>query len=236
MSATAAAATAATATVEPWLPPPMVEIFVKTMTGDLLPLTVCNNACLEQIAQQITRAYPEYPVNRVRVFYLPNAELEEKEEKKEHLHQEGDILMMMVLDPPVKETGVWSDGEPYTRFAFPFQGNTVYVYVSISHDHAHYGVTKHSDIPSPRMIRHSGFVLYDLLTSYCKWITLEEITEFYAVLFPYIDELGKEKGKVYGHQFNPSEPRKCGCGSVVKRSGMTSHTKTKKHQNWLKTQ
>ena len=82
MSATAAAATAATATVEPWLPPPMVEIFVKTMTGDLLPIKVCNNACLEQIAQQITRAYPEYPVNRVRVFYLPNAELEEKEERK----------------------------------------------------------------------------------------------------------------------------------------------------------
>ncbi len=140
-------------------------------------------------------------------------------------------------------------GEPYMRFTIPFRCRTIYVYaLSCACPAPHqerqpyfmiseysdpceewWPVAKRMDEP-PTLSYLGGYVLYELLQlMYDDSVTPQEMKIMYDIVLPYYHELSRETGVEYEHTFLRTEPVLCDCGAVAKRSGLTSHYKTKKH-------
>jgi hypothetical protein len=210
-----------------------VTVFVKNMGGDVLPLNVSSHTTLPQIAQQLSLVYPEYPASLTQLFRFP-----EGEEKESSPVEEGTVLVAVVRNAPVKETGFWSiGGQPYIRFAFPFRGRTLYIYPIYSYDIAWYALTFQQETTKLSAVRETdGSILYNEVSQLVPDVTPQEMSEFYEVLIPYYKELSEKTGRVFRQEYRPKEPLVCECGSVVQRSSMSGHVKTKKHREWVKSQ
>jgi hypothetical protein len=58
----------------------------------------------------------------------------------------------------------------------------------------------------------------------------------YDIVLPYYEELGREEERKYVHTYWSKEPMECDCGSIVQRSSMAGHKKTKKHIAFMEAQ
>ena len=224
----ATAATAATSTV---------TVFIKNMSGDVLPLNVSCDATLDEIADQLTLTHPEFPEQRTRLFRFPEGE------EKQAPVEEGDVLMAIV-EVSFEERGVWSKGgQHYVRFAIPFRGRTMYVYPRVFYDTYLFDLTYRPETTTLRDVtEYSGRTLYDVICMTEPDVTPEEMSVFYDAMADYLDVLYNmyiyhdTNPRELKERFNPKEPIRCECGSIVQRSGWRSHTKTEKHRDYVKNQ
>jgi hypothetical protein len=68
---------------------------------------------------------------------------------------------------------------------------------------------------------------------YVPDVTPKEMKRLRETVEPYFQEMAANQGWGQIIQYiSKDEPMECGCGSVVKYSGLKSHEKTKKHKTW----
>ena len=213
-----------------------VSIYLKTMSGDLFPLEVAPSASLEEVAEQASASHPEpFPPGRTKVLSM--------EDSKER--EEGEMLLAMVLDAPVMERGVYPQGgQPYTRWNVTLRGKTYYLYISkywkcprSGTIHPQYAISRKEEVTKPSETHGSPCAdLWDVVKDYVPDVTPKEMKGLREMVEPHLDQMAEEKDWVILHYFSKDEPVECGCGSVVKHSGLKAHEKSKKHQVWVKTQ
>ena len=214
-----------------------VSIYLKNIAGDLFPLDVAPSASLEEIAEQASASHPEpFPPGRTKVLSM--------EDSKEH--EEGEMLLVVVLDSPIMEKGIYPQGgQPYTRWSVSLRGKKHYLYINKFHspwgknilepDYA-FGVKENVTKPSES---HSGLStdLWHLVKLYVPDVTPNEMNGLREMVEPYLQQVEQPNnkhpnGREIVQYISKDEPMECGCGSVVKYSGLKSHEKTKKHRTW----
>ena len=210
-----------------------VSIYLKNVAGDLFPLDVAPSASLEDIAEQASASHPEpFPPGRTKVLSM--------EDSKEH--EEHEMLLVVVLDSPVMEKGIYPQGgQPYTRWSVSLRGETYYIYLNNYWRgpgridvHTQYAVGVREKVTKPSE-SHSGFsgCLWGLVKLYVPDVTPKEMKRLRETVEPYFQEMAANQGWGQIIQYiSKDEPMECGCGSVVKYSGLKSHEKTKKHRTW----
>jgi len=202
-----------------------ISVFIKNMAGDLTLLEVPTGTKVEDMPSRLTELDREaYPPYRTRVFRL------KEEDEKDTVLKEEDILSVLILDQPEPETGVFPQGgKPYTRCVLQVGDKTVYLYlmswgVSRLFRQSDFAISFSPEVTKPSTTFISeGMCLYDMVHNVIPDITPSQMKNLYDVVNPYYEKLG------YLHRYNPQEPIECECGSIVKRSSMPGHKKTKNH-------
>ena len=216
-----------------------VSIYLKNIAGDLFPLDVAPSASLEEIADQASASHPEsFPPGRTKVLSME--EHEEHEEDEEH--EKDEMLLVVVLDGPVIDTGVYSDdGESYERWNIALRGEMYYIYLidyglqPLTGERATiYAVCVTEEVTNSLDTHsRSHSFLWDLITFYIPDVTPKEMKMVRDILEPAVQAMAEAKGWDNIVQLiSKNERVECGCGSVVKYSGLKIHEKTKKHQAW----
>ena len=210
-----------------------VSIYLKNIAGDLFPLDVAPSTSLEEIADQASVSHPEsFPPGRTKVLSM--------EENKEH--EKDEMLLVVVLDGPVIDTGAYSDdGESYERWNIALRGEMYYIYIidygwkPLTGERAPIyaiGVTEEVTNSLDTHSRPSSF-LWDLITFYIPDVTPKEMKRVREILEPAVQAMAEDEGwDEIVQLISKNEPVECGCGSVVKYSGLKVHEKTKKHKTW----
>lgn len=224
----------------------IITIYIKNLAGDLFPIDVEPTLPLHEIAQQLTLSDPEaYPINRVCLFRFPQEEEEEQGDEKESPPplSPDDILSVYILDPYRIEHGVFPQGgEPYSRIVFPFRGRTLYLYLTSYESGSctrtiQFAVSWTPDVTKPPETFHAHHLyLYQTMKTFIPDVTPTEMRTLYDIVLPYCDQMGTANGCKYIHTLHPKEPVECQCGAIIKRSGMLSHIRTKKHISFVQQQ
>jgi len=212
-----------------------ISVFVKNMAGDMTLLEVPTGTKVEDMPSRLTELDSEaYPPYRTHVFRST------EEEEKDTILREEDILAVLIIDLPEPETGVFphhgrsycgnacTRGKPYTRFVFQFGDITIYLYGMIwegccDSKQTQFAISLSPELNNPSVFASHGMVLYQTVLDVID-IAPSQMKNIYDVVNPYYEKLGG-----YVHSYNPREPVECDCGSVVLRSSMPAHKKTKKH-------
>jgi hypothetical protein len=221
-----------------------IQIYLKTMAGDLFPLEVEPSTSLTDVAKKASSQFPEqFPSGRTKVLL---------EEEQKELEAEQ-VLVAMVL-VPYRESGVFPvgsesylEGQSYVRYVIPFRGESVYVYL-LGYVCKHrgkvwcqgmYGASLSPD-PADLILRYKWFECNLTETMQCILpdVSPHETRMIREITTPYFVEVTEQGDftEPFRESIQLDEPIACGCGSVVKHIGMKSHLKTKKHVAWLKTQ
>jgi hypothetical protein len=221
-----------------------IQIQLKTLSGDLFPLEVSPSVSLEEIAQRASVTYPEsFPSGRTKVLAM-------EEEQKER--EEGEILLVVVSDPPLMEEGRYPQGgQPYVRWTITLGGETYYLYiVKWWKSHANgviypeYAIGKTETVTKPSETHGPCYKDLWLIISEAVPVTPKmmkelpkKMKELREMMNPYLERKTEEHGGwPLVHYMDKEEPVECGCGSVIKYAGMKAHEKTKKHKTWAMTQ
>jgi hypothetical protein len=242
-----------------------LTVYIKNMAGDLQSVEMPNGSYMEDLMKRLSELdIKQYPLGRTHVFRADNEKVEGKEEAK--LLEDGEMVSVFVseiqkeagifredVDVRVPEL---RKGEPYMRFTIPLRGRKVYVYalscaIERSPDterQQYYLVSWYSDpcekwwpiykpgFP-PTISYLDGYVLYGLFYAMLdNRVTPEEMKMIYDIVLPYYEEQSRETGIEYNYSVINEERILCDCGSVVKRSSLKSHYKTKKHQAYANSQ
>lgn len=224
----------------------LITVYVKNLAGDLFPLEVEPTLPLHEIAHELTLSDPEaYPIGRVQLLRLPQSDEDEEGDEKEFqppLSPE-EVLAVVIMDSARLEQGIWPQGgQTYTRLVIPFRGQPLYLYLTYHGNGFRertwmFGTSLSPAVTKPsETIRGQHHFLYQTMKTAVPDVTPAEMSALYEVVIPYCNELEKGDEYAYLHLFDPKEPVECGCGSVVKRSGLTAHTKTKKHMLFVQQQ
>lgn len=222
----------------------LITVYVKNLAGDLFPLEVEPTLPLYEIANELTLSDPEtYPRGRIQLVRLPQTDEEGDEKDFQPPLSPEEVLAVIVLDPPHLEQGVFPQGgQPYTRIVSSFRGQTLYLYLvpygsGFRERTLNFGVSWSAEVTKPsETIPTQHHFLYQTMATVVPDVTPAEMAALYEVVTPYCDQLGNDDGYTYFHYLDPKEPLECGCGSVVKRSGLKAHENTKKHKMFVKQQ
>ena len=222
----------------------LITVYVKNLAGDLFPLEVEPTLPLHEIANELTLSDPEaYPIGRVQLLRLPQSDEEGDEKEFQPPLSPEEVLAVVIMDSARLEHGVFPQGgQTYTRIALPFRGKPLYLYLvpygsGFRERTWMFGTSLSAEVTKPsETIQGKHHFLYQTMTTVVPDVTPGEMSVLYEMVIPYCDELEKGDDYTYHHLFDPKEPVECGCGSIVKRSGLTAHTKTKKHTLFVQQQ
>jgi len=232
MSAPATASTASTA----------INIWLKTMAGEMLPLSVAPSDTLQDIARELPLTYPQFPAYYTKVLRLSDEDGDEKDRPLE----EDETLCVFVHEVFTEQT---FDGNHMVVVQHPLLELTL-------------GVTHFLDegLGIPDMLRNQKVVRYNLYymesvpceiphSTGCiylamsleeripsiRWLTLGERQEVLEGIRTRISAHYASQKITVAHAHYPKERHLCECGSDILFKSIASHEKTKKHRAFLQT-
>lgn len=218
----------------------MPSIYVKNLSGDLIPLEVPSEYNLQVVLDLLHSIDPVlYPLSRTILFRVPSQQEEDFGDSKEidHPFQEGEIISVFVSDAPTIEKGTFPiGGQPYVRFVIPIAEKTLYIYRNFMFSVVTYGMSLSPVVTRPSDSHGYARTLYDAVRAIHPDVTPDQMLDIYDVVFPYLEQEALDHRVTLTHEFNPKEPILCECGSLVQRSSLRGHQATKKHKLFMKSQ
>ncbi len=230
-----------------------INIWLKTMAGELLPLSVAPLDTLQDVVRKLPLTYPQFPVYCTKVFRLDGEEKAEKAEKEEKEEKGGEerlvedeVLCVFVQDVFTEQT---FDGSHMVVVRHPLMDVPL-------------GVTHFLDdglgIPGihrkEKVVRYNIYYIEDdspVLIPYPGCIFLAKSL---GERVPFIEPLCQRqrhdvvegiqtrisayyatKGITVVHAREQTERYLCACGSDIQYKSIASHEKTKRHQAYLRT-
>ena len=231
-SGSASASAAAAATINVW---------VKTMSGDLFPLQVYPHNTLEEVAYELTTAFPQFSLSCTRVMRM-----EDEKEDAPVVLEADEVLCVFVHD--LFSERMWEE-----QHMIVVQHPQLEITFAVTHflDEG-LGI---AGIPNDQKVaRYELFVFEDdvpvNVPHTCGWLYLSDLLD---EKLPSILWLGPEEKQrvhegiesrmkayyrqqdidvVHAHAANACYY--CGCGSDILYRNLATHQKTKKHQAYLK--
>ncbi len=226
------------------------------MAGDLQPMEMPQDSTVEELVKRLSALdIAQYPPYRTHVF-RPSKE-ESKEEADSPLEDEEMVAVFVsegyeieegILDGaglPLELSTTDYMGTPYARITVPWKGYTDYLYLlhppvtrKKSYTGRMYLVTGHPNLYAPIIYRMDT----ELVNVFSRGFPLEELRKLEQIADSYYQKKEKEQDeketvcarREFAEQH--SEHELCGCGSMIKKTGLKAHYKTKKHQAYLASQ
>ena len=229
--------------------PTAINIWLKTMAGEMLPLSVAPSDTLQDIARELPITYPQFPSYYTKVLRLSDEDGDEKDgkEKEDRPLEEDETLCVLVHEVFTEQT---FDGNHMVVVHHPLLELTL-------------GVTHFLDegLGIPNMLRNQKVVRYNLYymeddvpceiphSTGCvylamsleeripsiRWLTLGERQNMLEGIWTRISAHYASQKITVAHAHYPKERHLCECGSDILFKSIASHEKTKKHQAFLQT-
>ena len=219
-----------------------INIWLKTMAGEMLPLSVAPSDTLQDIARELPLTYPQFPSYYTKVLRLSDEDGDEKDRL-----EEDETLCVLVHEVFSEQT---HDGNHMVVVQHPLMELTI-------------GVTHFLDrgLGIPDMLRNQDVVRYNLYyiedNVPCKmphsdgciflasaledripsirWLTLGERQNVLEGIRTRISAHYASQKITVAHARYPKERHLCECGSDIMFKSIASHEKSKKHQAFLQT-
>ena len=217
-----------------------INIWLKTMAGEMLPLSVAPSDTLQDIARELPLTYPQFPSYYTKVLRLSDEDGDEKDRL-----EEDETLCVLVHEVFSEQT---HDGNHMVVVQHPLMELTI-------------GVTHFLDrgLGIPDMLRNQDVVRYNLYyiedNVPCKmphsdgciflasaledripsirWLTLGERQNVLEGIRTRISAHYASQKITVAHARYPKERHLCECGSDIMFKSIASHEKSKKHQAFL---
>lgn len=217
----------------------LIQVFVKLLSGDLIPLSVDQTQGLDSVKQELHKIDPiSYPLYKIQILHLD-------EEKENDTLYEGEILAVFINHYSI-ENNVFLPfhNKYYNRFVIPLERVTFYIYYNISSAYytgRQWWIQYYVSITPIAETDQSDLWLSCLYDAVCKKypnVTPEEMKEIYHFVLPNIDEEmkkimnPKEPQNKFEHCVNRKEKLLCDCGSIVTRNSLNAHRKSSKHSSY----
>ena len=226
-----------------------INIWLKTMAGEMLPLSVAPSDTLQDIARELPLTYPQFPSYYTKVLRLSDEDgdkKEEKEDRKDRPLEEDETLCVFVHEVFTEQT---FDGNHMVVIHHPLLELTL----GVTHFLDEWGIPDilrkknvvrynlyymESDVPCK--IPHSTGCIFltssliDRIPS-ISWLTLGERQNVLEEIRTRISAHYASQKITVAHARYPKERHLCECGSDIMFKTIDSHEKTKKHRAFLQT-
>jgi hypothetical protein len=232
--------------------PTAINIWLKTMAGEMLPLSVAPSDTLQDIARELPLTYPQFPAYYTKVLRLSDEDGDEKDredrkDRKDRPLEEDETLCVFVHEVFTEQT---FDGNHMVVVQHPLLELTL----GVTHFLDEWGI--------PDILRKKNVVRYNLyymesdgtpckiphsdgcifLTSSLidripsiSWLTLGERQNVLEEIRTRISVHYASQKITVAHARYPKERHLCECGSDIMFKTIDSHEKTKKHRAFLQT-
>ena len=219
-----------------------INIWIKTMAGEMLPLSVAPSDTLQDIARELPLTYPQFPSYYTKVLRLSD---EDGDEKEDIPLEEDETLCVLVHEVFSEQT---HDGNHMVVVQHPLLELTIGVTHFLdrglgipdmlhNQDVVRYNLYYIEDDVPCKMPHSDGCIflassLIDRIPS-ISWLTIRERQDVLEGIRTRISAHYASQKITGAHARYPKERHLCECGSDIMFKSIASHEKSKKHQAFL---
>ena len=213
-----------------------VNICIKTMTGEIIHLSVDPYSTLKDVSRKLSSDFPQFPSYETSVLRLDNVD----NDIEERPFEENEILYVLVQEFFSEQM---LNGRPMIIVCHPLLEISFAIshHISKRNNHISYNLyCMEGNDPFPIHTSNKldkGIFLTQLLAEEIPTIRLLTPDERY-----HLHEGIRSRIRVYYEKqkivpvffFSPQEIYKCECGSNVSHLSIMSHDMTKKHKSYMR--